>query len=161
MAKPRMGRFKLPALIGNRYRLTLEESWFHEMAPDKEANRLYYEQVICLGGAFFGIFTIDPLLFTLWTPRPRNAANIWEAIKHFPGATAQFLDGEVVLKFPKEAVHIVAEIAGARKKRQYTEAQKTASIERVKDYQFKTGETRHPDAKTAPISHAKQKAVGE
>jgi hypothetical protein len=152
-----MGRFKLPSLIGNRYRLTLEESWFHETAPDKEANRLYYEQVVCLGGAFFGIFTIDPLLFTLWTPRPRNAANIWEAIKHFPGATVKFLDGEAVLRFPKEAVHIVAEIAGARKKRQMTEAQKVAAVKRLKDYQFKLGETRLSDAKTTSNPHAKPK----
>jgi len=65
----------------------------------------------------------------LYTDRPSNAHAIWEAIKSHPGTKADFgFDGEADLFFPPELLATVAEMAGARKKRQLSEENRSKLI---------------------------------
>jgi hypothetical protein len=108
----------LADLVGKHYRLELEESWYHELPEIRIPDRIYYERIPCQGGAFIGLYSLDPPTLKLYTPRPKNARGIFQAIKHIPGVKADFhFDGEAELYFPPEAIHVVAPLAGARKKR--------------------------------------------
>jgi hypothetical protein len=77
----------------------------------------------------------------------KNTKKVWEAIADIPGARADFhFDGETVLNIPLEAVHTVADPAGARKKRRLSEAHKAKLAESSQAYRFKT----KFDGSTAP-----------
>ena len=69
---------------------------------------------------------LKPLVFKLYSTRPKNAKKIHEAIKGNPGfIKADFaFDGEAEIYFTKEALPTVAEMAGARKKRQLPQSKK-------------------------------------
>jgi len=85
--------------------------------------KIWYEQIPCQGGAFIGLYSLNPLILKLHTPRVQNAKKIWEAIKGNPGARADFrFDGEADIYFPVGAVHQVAKVAGARRKRRLAES---------------------------------------
>jgi len=74
----------------------------------------------------------------LYTPRVKNAKVVWEAIKDIPGARADFtFDGEAVLFFPLEAIHMVAHLAGARRRRRLSEEHKARLAESNKAHRFK------------------------
>lgn len=120
-----MTKLRLSTLTDERYRIALEESWYHERPEVRNPDRIWYEQIPCQGGAFIGLYSLEPLILHLYTPRVKNARTIWEAIKDMPGARADFhFDGEAEIFFPLEAVHTVADLAGARKKRRLSEAHK-------------------------------------
>lgn len=136
----------LADLTEHRYRIVLEESWQHERPEVRNPDRIWYEIIPCRGfkpgpmqeGPFIGLFSANPLTFQLYTNRVVNAKNIWEQIKDKPGCRADFaIDGEVVLFFPIEAIHIVAELAGARKRRRLSEAHKAKLAEANRAYRFK------------------------
>ncbi len=47
-----------------------------------------------MSGAFISVYSLNPLILKLWTPRPKSARIIWEAVKDIPGVWADFaLDG--------------------------------------------------------------------
>lgn len=122
----RKGRFQLAKLIGTRYRFDLDEAWFHELAEEREPNRLWYERIPCQKESFIGVNSVKPLVFKLYSTRPKNAKKVHEAIKDKPGfIKADFVfDGEAEIYFTKEVLPTVAELAGARKKRQLSPEQK-------------------------------------
>lgn len=133
-----MAKLSLAAMTGNRYRITLEESWQHEAPEVRNPDRIWYEQIPCQGGAFISVYSFNPLGLQLWTPRPKNARIIWEAIKDIAGTRADFhFEGEAVIYFPLEALPTVAELAGARKKRRLSEAHKAKLGEANQAYRFK------------------------
>jgi hypothetical protein len=122
----RKGRFQLAKIIGTRYRFDLDPAYFHELAEEREPNRLWYERIPCAQEAVIVVQDIKPLVFKLWTPRVKNAKSIYQAIKNHPGFNeADFgFDGEATLTFTKEALPTVAEMARARKKRMLSPEQK-------------------------------------
>jgi hypothetical protein len=128
----------LAALTGGRYRIALEESWQHERPEVRNPDKLWIEQIPCRGGAFICLYSLKPLILQLYTPRVKNAKTIWEAIKDIPEARPDFhFVGEAVLHFPLEAVHTVAHLSGARKKRRLSEAHKAKLVEANQAYRFK------------------------
>jgi hypothetical protein len=127
----------LAILTGGRYRITLEESWQHERPEVRNPDRIWYEQIPCQGGAFIGIYSLEPLILHLYTPRAKNAKMVWEAIKDISGSRADFhFDGEAELFFTLEALPTVADLAGARKKRRLSAEAKARLIEWGKAHQF-------------------------
>ena len=111
--------------LTRRFRVALEESWQGELAINPD--RRWLEIIPCKGfkkgpgqeGSFIGLFSEDPPTLQLYSDRPITAKKIWQAIKNHPGTWADFaLDGEAVLFFPPALLEKVAEMAGARKKRQ-------------------------------------------
>lgn len=128
----------LAELSGGRYRILLEESWHHERPEVRSPDRLWYEQIPCRGEeCFIGVYSLEPLILQLSTSRPKNARTVWESIRGTPGAKADFhFDGEAIIYFSSELVHIVAEIAGARKKRRLSPEAKARLIERGKAHRF-------------------------
>jgi hypothetical protein len=135
MAKKPRG---LAALTGNRYRITLEESWHFERPEIRTPDRIWYEQIPCKDGAFIGVYSLEPLVLHLFTARVKNAGLIWKAIQGIAGTWADFhFDGEAELFFPLEAVHTVAALARARKKRRLSEAQKAKLLQVGQAYRFK------------------------
>ena len=80
----RKGRFQLAKFIGTRYRFDLDEAWFHELAEEREPNRLWYERIPCQKDSFIGVQSIKPLIFKLYSTRPQNAKKIHQAIKGHP-----------------------------------------------------------------------------
>jgi len=128
----RKGRFQLAKIIGTRYRFDLDEAWFHELAEEREPNRLWYERIPCKKECFIGVHSVNPLVLKLYSTRPLNAKKIYEAIKGKSGfIKADFgFDGEAEIYFTKEALSTVAELAGARKKRQLTPEQKEELVKR-------------------------------
>ena len=153
MTTTRKGRFQLAKIIGTRYRFDLDEAWYHELPEEREPNRLWYEQIPCTKDSHIGIYSVKPLVFKLYSTRPKNAKKIHEAIKDQPGfIKADFaFDGEAELYFTKEALPTVAELAGARKKRQLTLEQKVALVKRGSANRFKSQIDGVEDTKTAPI----------
>jgi hypothetical protein len=128
----------LANLTANRYKTTLEESWAYERPEVRSLDRIWYEQIPCRGGAFISVHSLDPLIFHLWTPRPKNARIIWKAIKGADGVRADFhFDGEAMIYFPLRSLQEVAELAGARKRRRLSEAHKAKLVEVGKAHQFK------------------------
>jgi len=135
--------------LTRRFRIILEESFKHEQPEVRNQDRRWYEIIPCQGfkagplqeGAFIGLYSEDPPILQLYTPRVGNAKNIWKQIKDKPGCRADFhLDGEAVLYFPPALLDVVAELAGARKKRQskpLTEEQRAKLVEMGKAYRFK------------------------
>lgn len=121
------------SITNGRYRVVLEESWYHERSEVRSPDRRWYEQIPCKGGAFIGLYSENPTTLHLYTPRVGNAKNIWKEIGNKPSCRADFhLDGEVMLYFSPRLLDVVAELAGARRKRQgkpLTEVQKTAFVE--------------------------------
>ena len=81
----RKGRFHLAKIIGTRYRFDLDEAWFHELAEEREPNRLWYERIPCQKESFIGVHSVKPLIFKLYSTRPKNAKKIHQAIKGKPG----------------------------------------------------------------------------
>lgn len=109
----------LAFLANGRYKLALEESWYHEVQEVRGPDKRWYLQIPCKGGAFIGLYAETPdTILQLYTPRVKNARIIWEQLKSQPGCQADFhMDGEAVLYFPPEMLHLVAKIAGARVRR--------------------------------------------
>jgi len=149
----RKGRFQLAKIIGTRYRFDLDEAWFHELAEEREPNRLWYERIPCAKESFIGVYSVDPLVFKLHSTRPKNAKKIHEALKNTPRfIRADFaLDCEAEIYFTKKALPTVAEIAGARKKRQLTPEQKAELAKRSLTTRFKSQKHGVEDRKTAQI----------
>ena len=149
----RKGRFYLAKIIGTRYRFDLDEAWYHELPEEREPNRLWYERIPCQKESFIGVHSVKPLVFKLYSTRPQNAKKIHQAIKGKPGfIKADFdFDGEAEIYFTKEAFPTVAELAGARKKRQLTLEQKAELVKRGSANRFKSQIDGVEDRKTAPI----------
>jgi hypothetical protein len=129
----------LSELTNGRYKITLEESWYHERSEVREPDKRWYERIPCKGGAFIS-FYCEPepdcllgkagcplrlpdcrghceLILQLWTPRPKNALLIWQRIKIEDSCHCEPLDGEACIYFPAKLVNVMAELAGARRKR--------------------------------------------
>jgi hypothetical protein len=149
----RKGRFQLAKIIGAQFRFDLDEAWFHELADIREPNRLWYERIPCQKDSFIGVHSVKPLIFKLYSTRPQNAKKIHQAIKGKPGfIKADFcFDGEAELYFTKEALSTVAELAGARKKRQLTLEQKAVLAKGGSAHQFKGQKDGVEREKTTPI----------
>jgi hypothetical protein len=129
----------LSELTKGRYKIILEESWHVERAEVREPNRRFYERIPCQRGAFISFYcepetgcllwdAVCPLrlpdcrehgdlILQLWTPRPKNALVIWEKIKGEDSCHFDPMDGEGCIFFTAQMVHLVAELAGARRKR--------------------------------------------
>lgn len=147
MTKP-----SLAILTGGRYRITLEESWQHERPEVRNPDRIWYEQIACQGGAFIGIYSLEPLILHLYTPRVKNAKMVWKAIKDISGSRADFqFDGEAELFFTLKALPTVADLAGARKKRRLSEAHKAKLAESNQAHRFKPKFAASETPKTALI----------
>jgi hypothetical protein len=132
-----MAKTGLAAITGRRYKIALDESWAHETPEVRTPDRIWYEQIPCQGGAFISVYSLDPLVLQIWTIRPPNAKKVWEAIKDYAGASADFVfDGEAVIRFPPEALSTVAELAGARKKRRLSPEARARLIEQGKAHRF-------------------------
>lgn len=141
------------SFTNGRYRVVLEESWYQERSEVRSPDRRWYKQVPCKAGAFISLYSENPeTVLQLYTPRVKNARVIWEEIKGKPGVRADFdLDGEAVLYFPPDLVRTVAEMAGARKRRQLSPEAKAKLAERGKAYRFKGKKPGVEDEKTAQI----------
>lgn len=149
----RKGRFQLAKLIGSRFRFDLDEAWFHELAEEREPNRLWYEIIPCAKDSHIGVYSVKPLVFKLHSTRPKNAKKIHETIKGTRGfIKADFaFDGEAAIYFTKEALPTVAEMAGARKKRQLSPEQKEELSKRGAATRLKSQKHGTEDRKPAPI----------
>lgn len=124
-----MAKNELSVLVGDRWLIALEESWEHERPEVRDPDRIWYEQIPCQGGAFIGLYSLDPPILHLFTSRVQNAQEIYRAIKDTPGVKAAFnFDGEAELFFPPTAIHVVAPLAGARKKKRLSSEHKEKLI---------------------------------
>jgi len=149
----RRGKFQLAKIIGTRYRFDLDEAWFHELADEREANRLWYERIPCAQDSYIGVHSVNPLIFKLYSTRPKNARKIHDAIKDTPGfMVADFgFDGEAEIFFTKEILPTVAEMAGAKKKRQLSPEQKEELAKRGAATRLKSVKHGAEDRKPARI----------
>jgi len=139
MAKKKDDEINLANLTAGRYKIALEESWHHEDPEVRTPDRIWYEQIPCRDGAFISVYSLNPLIFHLWTPRPKKARMIWEAVKGAAGVRADFhFDGEAEIYFPLEVVSQVAELAGARRRRRLSGEHRAKLAEVGKDHQFKS-----------------------
>ena len=81
----------------------------------RNPDRRWYEQIPCRAGGFIYLYSEDPPTLGLYTTQVKSARAIMSKI---PGLQAEWMDGEAVIKFSPDALDQVAEMAGARKKRQ-------------------------------------------
>jgi hypothetical protein len=137
MAKKKSKETTLGNLTANCYKITLEESWHHERPEVRSPDRIWYEQILCLGGAFISVYPLTPLTLKLWTPRVKNARIVWEAIKSDAGAWADFcLDGEAQIFFSLDSLSQVAQLARAKRRRRLSETHKPKLVEADMAYRF-------------------------
>ena len=110
----------LAELTDGKYKIFKEESWHHERSEVRTTDWMWYEQLHCTNdSSFIGLYSLDPITYQFSTNRPMTAEKIWAVIKDKPGVKADFhFGGEAILYFPSDLVVLVAEMAGARKKRQ-------------------------------------------
>jgi hypothetical protein len=110
----------LTELTDGKYKIFKEESWYHERPEVRAADWMWYEQLSCPhDSSFIGLYSLDPITYQFSTNRPMTAEKIWAVIKDKPGVRSDFHFAiEAILYFPPELVVLVAEMAGARKKRQ-------------------------------------------
>jgi hypothetical protein len=109
----------LAELTSRKYKGFKEESWYHERPEVRAIDWMWYEQLHCPNdSSFIGLYSLDPITYQFCTNRPMTAGKIWAVIKDKPGARSDFhFDGEAILYFPPELVVLVAEMAGAKRKR--------------------------------------------
>lgn len=90
--------------LNNRYRIALDEAWYHERPEVRNPDCRWYEKLPCRGGAFIFLDAEVPIpVLQLYTPMVKSARAIFNHIKHIPGVTADFhYDGEAVIYFPPE-----------------------------------------------------------
>lgn len=115
----------LSELSKEHYRIALDEAWAYERSEVRNPDRRWYEQIPCRGGGFIYLYSEDPPTLGLYTTQVKSARAI---VKKIPGLGAEWLDEEAVIYFSPDALDQVAEMAGARKKRQgrkLTTAKKT------------------------------------
>ncbi len=137
MAKKKDDEINLANLTADRYKVALEESWHHERPEVRSPDRIWFEQIACRGGAFISVYSLNPLILKLWTPRPKTAKIIWEAIKGAADVKADFhFDGEAEIYFPLESLPQVAELAGARRRRRLSEEHRAKLAEVGKAHRF-------------------------
>jgi hypothetical protein len=124
--------------LTKRFRLGLEESWYHERPEVRNPDKRWYVIVPCKGfkpspmqeGPFISLYSEDPPTLHLYTDRVQLAKIIWGEIKKTPGTRAEFhQNGEAVLYFPPELLELAAELAGARKRRQLSEEHRAKLVE--------------------------------
>ncbi|MEJ5330616.1 MAG: hypothetical protein WHT07_10740 [Desulfobaccales bacterium] len=161
----------LSELTGERYRLEFDESWEYERPEVRLADRVWYEHILCKMNAFISLYCLGehpcslaawcPLrradcrdhggpILQLWTPRPKNARRIWEVIKDEASCHLDPLEGEAVLYFPARLLPVVAELAGARKRRQLSPEQRSKLVEVGRATRFSAPVRGVERQKTAP-----------
>jgi len=142
----------LSEMTNGRYKITLDESWHHERPEVRNSHRVGFEQIPCRGKGHIRLFC-EPhlpcplwkagcpwrlpdcrdhgdLILKLWTPRTRNARMIWEKIKGEGSSYFDPMEGEVDIFFPAKQVHLVAEMAGARRRRRLSPEARAKLVER-------------------------------
>jgi len=68
MAKKRTNEINLGNLTANRDKIALEESRQRDDPEVRTPDRIWYEQIPCRGGAFIGLYSLDPPHFTIVHP---------------------------------------------------------------------------------------------
>jgi hypothetical protein len=101
--------------LNGRYRIAFDECWYYERPEVKKVDRRWYEQIPCRGGGFIYLYSEHPPMLGLYTTQVKSARAI---MRRLPGLKAEWLDGEAVVYFPPGLLDQVAEMAGARRKRQ-------------------------------------------
>ena len=136
-----MTQINLSELSTGRYRIGMDEAWEHERPEVRNPERRWYEQIPCRAGGFIYLYSEDPPTLGLYTTQVKSARAIMTKI---PGLQAEWMDGEAVIKFPPDALDQVAEMAGARKKRQgrkLTPTEKSNLLQAGKAHRFKNKST--------------------
>ena len=119
----------------------MDEAWKHERPEVRNPDRRWYEQIPCRAGGFIYLYSEDPPMVGLYSTQVKSARAIMSKI---PGLRAEWLDEEAVIYFPPDALNQVAEMAGARKKRQgrkLTAAEKSNLLKSGKAHRFKNNFT--------------------
>ena len=110
----------LTELTDGKYKIFKEESWHHERSEVRTTDWMWYEQLHCPNdSSCIGLYSLDPITYQFSTNRPMTAEKVWAALKDKLGVRADFhFDADAILYFPSDLIVLVAEMAGARKKRQ-------------------------------------------
>jgi hypothetical protein len=125
--------FSLAIRGEGRYRIELDESWYHEHPEVRAGNQHWYETIPCRGGGLIYLYSETENLLVLLTPAKlgqrvlQEVAGAW--LRGQPGEETEIL-------FPAEALHQVAEIARARRKRRLSPEHKAKLTEADKAHRF-------------------------
>ena len=145
----------LAKLSAKRYKVQLDEAWFHERPEVKRGNRHWYEQIPCENGGVIYLYSETERLLTLVTGKIIGKRILQEV----NGAKLRLEAWrEMEILFPAEMIHQVAEIAGARRKRHLSSEQRAQLIESGRATQF-SGKNhgaeaqKKPRKSTPPIEH--------
>ena len=105
----------LANLSDGNYKIILDEAWYHERPKFKRGNRHWYEMIPCTNGGMIFLYCDKERVFSLVTSQVIGK-RVLRAVR---GAKMRLkVRHEIEILFPAEALHQVAEIAGARRKRQ-------------------------------------------
>jgi hypothetical protein len=121
------------------YRITKDECWKVEISAVKKPDVRWYEQIMLTGksGSYISLHSEDPPILCLYlNNRPHLAQKLLAEVPDI--RVGQRYHTEVDLYFPPEQLELVCELAGARKKRQISDAQKAvlvAQLQKARDIQ--------------------------
>jgi hypothetical protein len=124
----------LKAMLGNKWRITMDESWQYEEHTYREANRVWYEQVKVRGGGHLSLHDLDNKLFCLWTKRYKVAS---EVAAEFPELGYVKYDKEADLIIPLYLVDTILEKFHGSKRKVMSAEWREKSANRMREYQAK------------------------
>ena len=153
----------LETLGEGKYQIEWDEAWDHEKLKFKKGNWHWYEMIPCRSGGF--IFLYDDKEKLLVISIGKTIGN--KILKKVEGAKRKSVDSKGMdIIFPAEALHQVAEIASARRRRRLKPENKANLIEAGKAYRFKGknhgGQAIKPARKIEPFFDlSKLTAIGQ
>jgi hypothetical protein len=116
-----------------RYRIEMDEAWDHERPEFKKGDRHWYEMIPCRSGGYIRLFWDEKKLLLIYIGK----AIARKVLKEVKGALQKSIDSEGMdVIFPAEALHQVAEIASARRRRRLNPDHKAKFLKAGKTHRF-------------------------
>jgi hypothetical protein len=105
----------LSRLSNGRYQIVYDEAWCHAPPAVRNPDRRWYERIPVRNGGHIYLYSEDPPTLGLYTTQVKSARAI---TRKFPSLKAEWMDEEAVIYFHPDLLDWIADMAGARKKRQ-------------------------------------------
>ena len=137
------GEWTLAKLTGYRYRMALDPAFVEELPEEKRGKLHWYELILCANGGIVSLYSETNRTGALWTTKQTGE----KVLAEVKGAKLHLTSDErlgLVVHFPLEAIRQVCELAGARRARRVSEAQREKLRERGLKVGFGSGKKAPP-----------------
>ncbi len=124
----------------------MDEAWFYERPEVKRGNRHWYEMIPCANGGVIYLYSENEKLLVLATTKI-TGKKVLQEVKSAKIRLEAWYEMEII--FPVEALHQVAEIARAKRRKRLSFEQRAKLIEAGRATQF-SGKNHGAEAQKSP-----------